>query len=460
MARFGGGWRNFGILLSMNIIVFILYIVVVFAVTYYFRIKQDQVSTENYLVSNKNLSAWDVAFSSSAAVFTSAGVLFAFGLAIAFGMPGYGIFVAFLLSPLLLAIFAPYFYRIAKEKNILTLSDFFRERFGPYSEKIYAFVSITFLFGWMVGAFNINIALLERFLEIDKYVATFISFVVVITYLTVGGFRAIVKTDKLQFLIMLVFSLTLVFFIKNPVPVIETVNLTAWFSGAFWLFAPVFFWANIANSAAWQPIIAAKNKETARNGMLISTVLGFLFYGPIIWLSATFARDLPGINPNLALFEGIGTLFPILLTPLLFVAVYAAMMSTLDTSLFYTSSNTVKNILPEKLKKERGEVFLTKLFIVMFALLAIFASFFIKGFVEFTIAIFPIIGITAIPLFVGIFLKLNDKAVAMGMLIGLACFFYIFFFPPENYIWNMLPTLITGAVVIFLSIRAYFGSRN
>lgn len=445
----------------MNTIIFILYTLVVFSVTYYYRIKQEKrLSTETYLVDDRKLGMWEVAFSSSAAVFTSAGVLFAFGLAIAFGMPGYGIMVAFLLSPLFLAIFAPYFHKIAKEKNILTLSDLIRKRFGVYSEKIYAFISVAFMFGWMIGAFKMNITLLEMFLNIDKYVATVISFAIVIVYLTVGGFRAIVKTDKLQFLVMLSFSLILIFFIKNPVPVAEIINIPAWFSGAFWLFAPVFFWGNIANTAAWQPVIAAKDRGTARKALLISVILGFLFYGPIIWLSSTFARDLPGIDPNLALFEGIGQLFPVFLTPLLFIAVYAAMMSTLDTSLFYTASNTVNNLLPEKIKKIKNEVYLIKLFLVLFAVIAILSSFYIKGFVEFTIAIFPIIGITAFPLFFGVFTKLPDKAVALAMLVGLAIFFYLFSFPPENQLWNMLPALTTGLVIILLATHKYFKNNN
>jgi len=192
----------------MNIIIFVLYIAIVFSFTYYYRIRQTaKISNETYLVSNRELGMWEVAFSSSAAVFTSAGVLFAFGLAIAFGMPGYGIMIAFLLSPLFLAIFAPRLHKIARERNVLTLSDLIKSRFGLYSEKVYAFISVAFMFGWMIGAFNINIMLLEKFLDIDKYIATIISFAIVIAYLTIGGFKAIVKTDKLQFLVMLSFSL-------------------------------------------------------------------------------------------------------------------------------------------------------------------------------------------------------------------------------------------------------------
>ncbi|MBR9701680.1 hypothetical protein GOV13_02035 [Candidatus Pacearchaeota archaeon] len=441
----------------INLLIFLLYILVIFSVTYYYRLKRERPTQKNYLVSNRELGTWDVAFSSSAAVFSSAGVLFAFGLALAFGMPGFGIMVAFLLTPLLLAIFAPALNELAREKKILTLSDIIRERFGLYSEKIYAFISVAFMFGWMVGAFNINIALLERFLEVDKYFATIISFSIVITYLTVGGFRAIVKTDKLQFLVMLLFSITMVSFINNPVPVAETIDFSLWFSGAFWLLAPVFFWGNIANTAAWQPVIAARNGRVARNGMLLSVILGFLFYGPIIWLSSTFARDLPGINPNLALFEGIGTLFPNFLTPLLFIAVYAAMMSTLDTSLFYTASNTIKNLFPKKLKENLNEVALIKLFLILFAFVAIISSFFIEGFVEFTIAIFPIIGITAFPLLFGLFTKLPDKGVFSAMILGLISFFYLFFFPPENSLWNMFPALSTGFVILLL---LFFKNKN
>jgi len=136
------------------------------------------------------------------------------------------------------------------------------------------------------------------------------------------------------------------------------------------------------------------------------------------------------------------------------------MMSTLDTSLFYTASNTVKNLLPEKIKKRKNEVDLIKLFLILFAIIAILSSFYIKGFVEFTIAIFPIIGITAFPLFFGVFTKLPDKLVAIAMLIGLASFFYLFFFPPENQLWNMFPALSTGFVIILLAVHKYLKRHN
>lgn len=434
----------------MNTTIFILYILMVLLVTYYYRIKQKRPDSESFLVSNRNLGVFDVAFSSAAGVFTAAGVLFAFGITIAFGFPGWGIMISFFLAPLVLGLFAPYFYQIAREKKLHTLSDLIRERFGIYSEKIYAIITVLFMFGWMIAAFNINIALLQRFLSINSFIASIISFSIVIIYLNVGGFRSIIKTDKLQFLVMVLFSLVLVFFVKNPVPISETIHISKWFSGAFWIFAPVFFWGNIANTAAWQPIIAAKDKKTARNGAFLAVILGFLFYGPIIWLSSTFARDLPGVGPNVALFEGIGTLFPSFLTPLLFIALYAAMMSTLDTSLFYTASNTVKNLIPRRFTRSLNEVSLIKLFLILFTIIAISLSFFITGFVEFTIAVFPIIGITAFPLYFSLLARLPDKATALIMLVGLVSFIYIFIFPPVNFLWNIFPALITGLGIIIL----------
>jgi SSS family solute:Na+ symporter len=445
----------------MNIFIFFLYILVVFSLTYFFRIKKEKkLNTKTYLVSNRKLGMWEVAFSSSAAVFTSATIFFAFGLVTAFGMPGYGIMTIFLLTPLLLAFFAPYFHKIVVKKNILTFSDFFRVQYGGKTEKIFALISVLLTFSWIVASFNINITLLEKFLEIDKYIATIISFSIVIIYLIIGGFIAIVKTDQLQFIIMLLFSITISFFIKNPVPISETIDIPAWFSGIFWLFAPVFFWSNIASPSAWQPVIAAKNKKAARNGLLISVILGLCFYFPLMWLSFTFARDLPGVDHNLVLFEGIGNLFPDFLTPILFIGTYSAMISTLDTSLFYTASNTINNLLPRNFTKKIKKVKLIKISIIFFSITAIIGSFYIQGFVEFILAITPIIGITAFPFFIAMFIKLPDKATCLAIILGLICFIYLFFFPPQNFLWNTLPALVTGFIMILLIIYKLTKKNN
>ena len=144
----------------MNTIIFIIYILVVLSVTYYYRIKQKRPDAESFLVSNWDLGVFEVAFSSAAGVFTAAGVLFAFGVTIAFGFPGWGIMIAFFLAPFVLGLFAPYFYQIIRDKKLHTLSDLIRERFGIYSEKVYATITVLFMFGWMIAAFNINISLL------------------------------------------------------------------------------------------------------------------------------------------------------------------------------------------------------------------------------------------------------------------------------------------------------------
>lgn len=430
----------------MNTILFLIYVVVLFTLAYYFRTSGK--SESGYLVSNRNLTTYEVGFSAVASTFTATGVLFAFGTVIAFGTGSYGIFIAMFLTIALMSIWAPKIWHWAKKEQILTLSELFKHRFGPLSEKMFAIISIILQFSFLVGSFSISITLLDRMLGLGQLNAAIVSFGIVIAYIAIGGFKAIVKTDQFQYLVMLLFVFVITLSINNPVPVAKVIDIPGWFSGTFLVLAPVFFWANIANPNTWQPVIAARSAISARRGLLLATVLGFLFYGPIIWLAATFAVEFPYSNPNEVLFEGIGKLFDSALAPLLLIALYAAMMSTLDTALFYCATNTVRNILPSKITERFGLISPTRFLTVLFAIVAVSGSFLIDGFIEFVLATFPIMGVAAFPLVVGLFWRASDIAVGFSMIIGTLAFFYLFFFPPENYLWNMSPALLTGFILI------------
>ncbi|MBD3252988.1 hypothetical protein GF386_04605 [Candidatus Pacearchaeota archaeon] len=433
----------------MNLAIFIIYILAILSIVYLYRIKSKHRYDESeYLVSNRKIGVWGVAFSSLAATITAAGVLFAFGVTILYGKASYGIHIAYFFQLAIMALFAPFLYKVLKNSEAPTLSNFFRKRFGKYTEKSYALISTIFMFGLVVGTFSINIQLLETFLGMGKYMATIISFAIVIFYLFIGGFKAVVQTDKLQFLVMILFSISLVFFIQDPVSFTSTVDIPNWFSGAFWILFPVFFFSNIANVATWQPIIAAKNEKVAQKGLIISSFLSMIFFIPIIWASFTFARELTNADPNTALFQGMNLVFPETVIPFLFIMVYATAMSTLDTSLFYTSTNTVRNLLPKKLKFSIKDVSLIKIFLFVFSLLAIALSFFVPGFVTLILSLFPMIGITAFPLFLGLFTRIPDKYTTFSMLTGLLVFIYLLISPPENYLWNVAPALVTGVIMI------------
>lgn len=178
-----------------------------------------------------------------------------------------------------------------------------------------------------------------------------------ITYVMIGGFNAVVRTDLLQTILMFVgFVLLLGFAIselgtpvdlwralpethRTPTGGQSITYLTVWFFIALWTFVDPGF---------HQRAVAAKTPTTARRGIAISILLWFIF-DMLTLTTALYGWWLLG--PNLS--EPMLT-YPLMATELLppgwsglfFLALLAVVMSTLDSFLFLSGQTLGRDLFP------------------------------------------------------------------------------------------------------------------
>ncbi len=175
-----------------------------------------------------------------------------------------------------------------------------------------------------------------------------------VIYVFFGGFRSVVNTDKLQFLLMYGgFVLLLVFcvvefggfeFLTAKLPARHFSPsggnslqvIVVWFFLASWTFVDPGFHQRCA---------AAGTPQLARRGIFISVVFWFLFDGLTVTCGLYAAAVLPDINPALAFPLLAEKVLPVFLKGIFFTALLAVIMSTIDSFTFLSALTFGRDIV-------------------------------------------------------------------------------------------------------------------
>ena len=243
-----------------------------------------------------------------------------------FGLPYYifAILFAFLIAG-----------RINKTKFI-SIPDQFHGRFGKTAGVVSA---LYILFLASPAPYILSIGILLQFTTgLSFGLSLLMSTGLSLSYIWIGGFKAVVRTDGLQFGFMFMgFLLLLIFSMKSSGPLSELVlpvshlNITGgasiqyivvWFFIALWTFVDPGFYQRCA---------AAKSPQTAKKGILIS--IGFWFIFDMLTLSTgLYAKALLTAGDPLFAYPRLGAMvLPPLAYGIFITGLLATIMSTIDS---------------------------------------------------------------------------------------------------------------------------------
>ena len=222
------------------------------------------------------------------------------------------------------------------ETKFISIPDQFHGRFGKTAGVVSA---LYILFLASPAPYILSIGILLQFTTglsfgLSLLMATGLS----LSYIWIGGFKAVVRTDGLQFGFMFVgFILLLIFSMKSSGPISELVlpvshlNITGgasiqyivvWFFIALWTFVDPGFYQRCA---------AAKSPQTAKKGILIS--IGFWFIFDMLTLSTgLYAKALLTAGDPLFAYPRLGAMvLPPLAYGIFITGLLATIMSTIDS---------------------------------------------------------------------------------------------------------------------------------
>jgi len=387
----------------------------------------------------------------------------------------------------ILIFLVPVYHR----KGLVSIYEFLESRFDRQVRKAISFIfllsrgagtAVALLATSVVTAVCLSISL--------KYTILLVG-VVTIIYTTMGGIKADIYSDIMQFFIFVagvLFSVGFVslYLLKTGVslsfPVITRLNIfkikeLGFRSGETFGFWPMliggfflYFSYYGCDQSQAQRLLTTANAEDAQKALVLNGIwrfpitLLYLFFGllliPFINTHPSFYKFIQGKPVNFLVPQFIIQFFPAGLKGLMVSGIFAATMSSVDSALNSLSAVTWEDFLSPLFAKGKKEgVFVLRLLTILWGIFAIGVAFiFIKS-SETVIELVNMIGsafygpILAVFLLGVFFSGINGKSVLLGLLAGVTTNVVLWGFFKEkvswmwwNFIGFSIPFLITFAI--------------
>ena len=280
-------------------------------------------------------------------------------------------------------IFAFFIIGRIERYRAVTLPDLIGRMFGPSSGTLSAVFN---LFNVLPIAYAISIGI---FLQIifggELWVAMSLGVGLVVLYAMWGGFRAVVYSDLVQFVVMclavlLVAALSIrqfggPSFLKAHLPAthFSPTGGHSWGTTLVWGFVAL---ATLVDPNFYQRCFAATSTRTARTGILVSTLIWFVF-DLCTTLGAMYARALmPAAAARQAYMLYALQLLPPGLGGFFMAGIAATILSTLDSYLFLAGTTISYDLMPGRL---RGTVRMHRLGMIAAGAISVLMGVLFKG---------------------------------------------------------------------------------
>lgn len=346
------------------VIVLLLYFGILLAVGFVSQKKTK--NTEDYHIGGRNIGALVSAFSFVAAYYSSVVIIGGGGFGYKYGMSSIWVGATNVLVGCFLAwvILGKRSRRLSKKLNAITIPDFFGKLYNSNFMKIFsaAIISI-FLIIYNVSILKGLGNTFEVILDVPYLWGLIITGVIVLIYVSLGGYFAVVWTGFIQGLIM-VFGLILLLFVTlNKVGgltvganALREINAGFVETPGIWGLNGLLSYALVVSLGVWgMPQMIArfysiKNDKAIRIGTLLATAGGAVAIIP--YLVGALSRVL---YPNIANVDlAIPTLVKNVMSPIsgsiFFSAVIAAGMSTFSAVLIILVGSLVRDLAVDSFK--------------------------------------------------------------------------------------------------------------
>ena len=260
-----------------------------------------------------------------------------------------------------------FFARKLYLRNVITIGDYYRQRFGRVVEVLCSLIIIFSYLGW-VGAQITALGLVFNLLSqgaISLAWGMTIGTLVVLVYTLYGGMWSVAMTDFVQMIVITLGLLAIAWFAAGMAGGADKVIDYAAREGKFrfwptggakeWLFfigaAITMMLGSIPQQDVFQRVMSSKDVQTAQRGPVIAGVLYILFaFVPMFVVVAALlvmpeAASLLADDPQKVLPRLVMDHMPMALQIAFFGALLSAIMSTASATLLAPSTTFVENIL-------------------------------------------------------------------------------------------------------------------
>ncbi|MFQ6084227.1 MAG: sodium:solute symporter [Candidatus Aminicenantia bacterium] len=317
-----------------------IYIGLVFTISFFFSQKMKGV--EDFFLASRNLPTYLVTLTLCASWFGASSTLVSVDEAFSKGLSSFWVIgMPTILTVLILGIF---FSKTIRRLPIISLPDLVEMRYGKLVRNLAAILIFWYMIVLTASQMVALGQFLKTFLGTSYLMSLAIGTAVVLVYSTFGGFRSVVLTDTLQFFLLTFGMFSLFFILFKSSDFSQVIDLSHqlgkkdYFNFFFdfkrnFLITLSFTLAWTISPIAWQRIQAAQTEKKAQQGMLYSAGIFLLLYSTVVAIGMLCLPVLPRKLNAPVLSELISSHIGVVLGGILFVALIAAIMSTMDTAI-------------------------------------------------------------------------------------------------------------------------------
>ena len=344
----------------LDLLIVALYFTVIMMVALAGRSKAEEVSTESYFLAGRNLRWPSVAMSTIATNIQGYQFLGMMGSAYLYGLAQANLEINAVQGILLAAfLFVPMYL----SEKIITITQFIEKKVGPKVALVYSlanlalFATVTLGGALFWGAYAADLVFGEyftfisdiRMIRVGVLVIALGVFSAVYTYL--GGLAAVVKTDIIQFAILLLGGIVVTLVavhhlggwsqLYEKTPELMHLHLPADHPKLPWTLLFGLFFLNInywcANQAVVQRSLAARSLREAQVGLMVGGITKYLMaviiIVPGVALYGILAEQgTPLDDPDGAFPYIVNNYLPVGVKGIILCALFASLMSTVDST--------------------------------------------------------------------------------------------------------------------------------
>lgn len=315
--------------------------------------------TEDFLVAGRGLSLWLCTATLTATWMGSGTVIGAAGAAYEDGVLGV---IADPFGAALCLLLAGLFYvRILRRMKLLTLSDFFEIRFGPWCGILSSVALFALYIGWTAVQLRAFGLVMGSLIDVELETGIVLGAIIILIYTAAGGMWAVALTDAVQVVIVILglaimlplvissaggFEATLGQLSSEQLRILPAEkSVGGWIEYLrAWLIIGI---GSIATQDLMQRSFSARNEWVAQNSAYLAS-LAYVTFGMIpVAFGLIGSVTMPGLeDPEMVVPElAAQHLHPVALV--IFIgALLAAVMSSADSALLAPASLLSANIIP------------------------------------------------------------------------------------------------------------------
>ncbi|SHH53476.1 sodium:solute symporter family protein [Massilia sp. CF038] len=357
--------------------------------------------------------------------------------------------------------------------NLLTIGDYYRQRYGKGVEVFCSAAIILSYLGWVaaqITALGLVFSVLTQGQMTEAW-GMIIGTLLVLIYVVAGGFLAVAVTDFIQMIVLVIGLSVIAFFSADlaggadkvinmanqkdlwnflPPPTFHDV---AFFIGA----ALTMMLGSIPQQDVFQRVMSAKNAPTARAGAIIggASYIMFAFVPMFIVASAVLVMGESGMDMAKNDYQRllptfVMTKMPLVMQILFFGALLSAIKSTSSATLLAPSTSFVENIYKHLRPglTDRQQLFAVRCTIIVFAALVLAYAIKMNGtpIYDLVSTAYQVTLVAAfVPLVMGLYWK---RATSQGAIVSIACGLttWIVYFPQISTFGEHFPGQLAGLI--------------